>query len=114
MVALLSLVIMVIVLGGIVAATEAALFTVPHARARFLAEEGGAGKVLLGLKESMSEPIATLTAFSSLITVVGSVYSGAIAAGIFGSDWVGLFAAVLTVIIMVLGEIIPKRFGERY
>ncbi len=111
---LFSLVVMVVILGGIVAATEAALFTVPHARARFLGEEGGAGKALLGLKESMSEPIATLTAFSSLITIVGSVFSGVLAARVFGADWVGVFAAVLTVVIMVLGEIIPKRFGERY
>lgn len=114
MLTLLSLIFIIVILVGIVSAAEAAMFTVTLARARFLAEESGAGKALLALKESMSRPIAVLVGISSLITIVGSVFAGIIAARIFGERWVGFFAAILTFIIMIFADIMPKRMGERY
>lgn len=114
MLALISLVFIIIMLAGVVAAAEASIFTVPRARAKFLAEKSTAGKALYSLKESMSEPISTLVALTSLITIVGSVFTGVIAAQLFGEPWVAVFAACLTFVIMVFAEIIPKRIGERY
>ncbi|OGZ00392.1 MAG: hypothetical protein A2945_03535 [Candidatus Liptonbacteria bacterium RIFCSPLOWO2_01_FULL_52_25] len=114
MIALISLIFMIIVLDGVVSAAEAALFTVPPARAKFLSETSHAGKSLLALKESMGGPISVLVALSNLITIAGSVFSGIMAARVFGEEWVGLFAACLTFLIMVFAEIMPKRVGERY
>jgi len=114
MLTLISFVFIIVVLAGIVAAMEAAVFTVPRAHAKLLAEKSVAGKALLSLKESMSEPISTLVALTSLITIVGSVFTGVIADKVFGEPLVAVFAAFLTFAIMIFGEIIPKRLGERY
>jgi CBS domain containing-hemolysin-like protein len=111
---LLSIVILILSLDAIVSASEAAIFTVPVNRARLLAEKGPLGKTLLKLKESMERPITTLIALSNLITIGGSVFVGTVARDMFGSEGLGMFAAVLTFIVMIFGEIVPKRLGERY
>lgn len=114
MLTIILIIISVVVLNGIVSAIEAAIFSVPINRARLLAEKGYSGKVLLKLKERIHRPIVAIISLSNLITVMGSVFAGIFAARIFGDNWVGLFAAVMTFIFMIFGEIAPKRIGERY
>lgn len=112
---LILAVILVILLDFIVSMMEAAILKTPVHRARLFAQKSLPGsQALLKLKEYSEEPITTLISLSNLITVVGSVVTGAVAAEIFGDNWVWLFAAILTFIIMVWGEIIPKRLGEQY
>ncbi|MDO8504616.1 MAG: hemolysin family protein [Candidatus Liptonbacteria bacterium] len=112
--ALILTIFIILVLDGVVSASEAAIFSVPLNKAKLLAEKGRIGKVLLSLKESMERPIVTLIALSNLITIMGSVLTGIMADRTFGAKWVGVFAAVLTFLIMVFAEIIPKRLGERF
>lgn len=111
---LILFVLLLLFLDALVSAAEAAIFSVPLHRARLLAEKSRLGKVLLPLKESMERPITTLIALSNFITILGSIVTGIIAARVFGEEWVGAFAAVLTFLVMVFGEIAPKRMGERY
>jgi len=111
---LFIIVVLILALDALVSASEAAIFTVPINRARLLSEKYHLGKTLLKLKESMERPITTLIALSSLITIGGSVFVGTVASKIFGSEWLGVFAALLTLFVMILGEIVPKRLGERY
>ena len=114
MASLIVAVVTILFLDGLVSASEAAVFSVPLFRARLLAKKSKLGKTLLSLKESMEFPITTLVSLSNLITIVGSVLTGLIAADVFGEEWVGAFAAVLTFLIMIFAEIIPKRLGERF
>lgn len=111
---LFILIISVVILNGIISAIEAAIFSVPLNRVRLLAEKSYNGKILLKLKEAIHKPIVTIISLSNLVTIMGSVFAGIIAANIFGEKWVGLFATVLTFILMIFGEIAPKRMGERY
>ncbi|MBI2037224.1 MAG: HlyC/CorC family transporter [Candidatus Liptonbacteria bacterium] len=111
---LILFVLLLLLLDALVSAAEAAIFSVPLHRAKFLADKYRLGKILLPLKESMERPITTLIALSNFITILGSVMTGIIADRVFGEEWVGAFAAVLTFLVMVFGEIAPKRLGERY
>lgn len=111
---LFLIVMFMLLLDAVVSASEAAIFTVPVNRARLLAEKHSLGKSLLKLKESMEQPITTLIALSNLITIGGSVFVGTVANDVFGSKGLGAFAAILTFVVMVFGEIVPKRIGERY
>src|SRR3989338_707945 len=111
---LILFVLLLLFLDALVSAAEAAIYSVPLHRAKFLADKYRLGKILLPLKESMERPITTLIALSNFITILGSVMTGIIADRVFGEEWVGAFAAVLTFLVMVFGEIAPKRLGERY
>jgi CBS domain containing-hemolysin-like protein len=45
---------------------------------------------------------------------VGAAVSGALALELFGSKWMALFSAILTLLILVFSEIIPKTVGAHY
>jgi CBS domain containing-hemolysin-like protein len=114
MVNLVLIVILIIFLDSLISASEAAIYSVPLHRVKLLAEKNKVGKILLSLKESMERPIATLVALSNFVTVSGSIFVGVLAAKEM-DDWrLGVFSAMLTFLIIIFGEIIPKRLGERF
>ena len=45
---------------------------------------------------------------------MGAAGAGAQAAVVFGDAWLGLFSAILTLLILVFSEIIPKTLGAHY
>lgn len=110
----MSVILVVLVLDAYVSAAEAAIYSVPLHRAKFLAGKSRAGKILLSLKESMELPITTLISLSNLITILGSVFVGVIASRLVGGAWVGIFAFIFTLLVMIFAEILPKRLGERF
>jgi len=107
-------ILIILFLNGIVSAVETAIYSITPHRAKFLAEKHRVGAMLFSLKESIELPMTTLIALSNFITITGSIFVGLMAASVFGAKWLSLFAAILTFLIMLFGEIIPKRLGERY
>ncbi|MBN2158170.1 MAG: DUF21 domain-containing protein [Spirochaetes bacterium] len=72
------------------------------------------GSILKRMKDDINEPIAAILTLNTIAHTVGAAVAGAIAAELFGSRWMGLFSAILTLLILVLSEIIPKTIGARY
>ncbi len=72
------------------------------------------GKLLRELKENINSPLAVILSLNTIAHTVGAAGAGAQAAAVFGSIYVGLFSAVLTLIILVFSEIIPKALGAHY
>jgi CBS domain containing-hemolysin-like protein len=63
------------------------------------------------LGNNMDHALAAILSLNTIAHTVGAVGVGASAAAIFGSAWVGVASAVMTVLILVLSEIIPKTLG---
>lgn len=94
---------------------EAALFAVPIARVRHLADTGSrAGKVLLNYKNEIGKPIAAILILNTVSHTVGAAVAGASAAALFGEHGVLAFSLVFTLLILYLSEIIPKQIGVTY
>ncbi len=72
------------------------------------------GKLLDALKKKIDEPIAAILTLNTISHTVGAALSGAIAMQVFGSRWMALFSALLTFVILVFSEIIPKTLGAHY
>lgn len=70
--------------------------------------------VLRKLKEDISKPLAAILTLNTVAHTVGAVGAGAQAAAVFGSAFVGVASAVLTFLILVFSEIIPKTLGAHY
>lgn len=107
----------VLVLGtsALCSGTEAALFSLPLVRARQFAEEGRPGaRTLLVIREDLTRPIATLVVLNNIANIVGSIGVGQLATRALGSHLLGVFSAILTLLIIMFGEIIPKTLGERH
>lgn len=81
-----------------------------------LLEKAGkpSGAVLRRLKEDINSPLAAILTLNTVAHTVGAAGAGAQAAAVFGSAWVGLASAVLTLLILVFSEIIPKTLGAHY
>jgi len=58
--------------------------------------------------------LAAILTLNTIAHTVGAIVSGAKAAQVFGEAWIGVFSAVITILILVFSEIIPKTIGAVY
>jgi len=72
------------------------------------------GKILQHFKKNIEQPISAILTLNTISHTVGAAVSGALALKIFGSQWMALFSGVLTLLILVFSEIIPKTIGAQY
>jgi len=81
-----------------------------------LLEKAGksSGTLLHRLKDDINSSLAAILTLNTVAHTVGAVGAGAQAAVVFGSAWVGLASVVLTLLILVFSEIIPKTLGAYY
>jgi CBS domain containing-hemolysin-like protein len=77
-------------------------------------EEKPYAKVLSKLKSDINKPLAAILTLNTIAHTVGAAGAGAQAAVVFGSAWVGVASAILTLLILVFSEIIPKTLGAHY
>jgi CBS domain containing-hemolysin-like protein len=66
------------------------------------------------LKLNIDRPLAAILSLNTIAHTVGAAGVGAQAANIFGEAYFGLISAVLTILILVFSEIIPKTIGATY
>lgn len=91
---------------------EAVLLSVSHSYVAVLQEEGDpAGDLLARMRSNIDEPIAAILTLNTIAHTVGAAVGGAMALEVFGSRWIAAFSAVLTLVILVLSEILPKTIG---
>lgn len=80
-----------------------------------LAEGNRGAGILLDLKQRrVDDAISAILILNTTANTLGATMAGAQAADVFGSAWVGLFSGVLTFLILLLSEIIPKTLGAVY
>ncbi len=112
----LALVILIVIVGSaLCSGTEAALLSVPLLRVRQLAQSKKQPAIaLLKIREQINRPIATIVVLNNIFNIVGSILVGQVAASTLGDAWLGVVSGVLTFLIIVFGEILPKTIGERF
>jgi CBS domain containing-hemolysin-like protein len=94
---------------------EAVLLSVsPSFVARMEKESGSVGRRLRAMKDDVDRPLAAILSLNTIAHTVGAAGAGAQAAAVFGDTFVGIISAVLTFLILVLSEIIPKTLGAVY
>ena len=79
-------------------------------------DRGSSGaRLLLDIKrQRVDDALTAILTLNTVAHTLGATMAGAQAAKVFGSAWVGLFSGVLTFLILVLSEIIPKTLGTVY
>jgi len=112
---LIILTIGLIVGSGLFSGIEAALFAVSHGQAEiYVKQEKTGAESLLSVKQNMGHAIAVIVIGNNIVNIVGSIFVGVVAADVIGNEWIGMISAVLTFLIIILGEIIPKTIGENH
>lgn len=66
------------------------------------------------LKNDVDKPLSAILSLNTVAHTVGAAGVGAQAVKVFGEAYFGIVSAVLTILILVLTEIIPKTIGARF
>lgn len=104
-----------LVLSFICSILEAVLLSITQPFLALRVEKGDrSARLLAKMREEIDEPIAAILTLNTVAHTVGASVGGALALEVFGSEWIALFSAVLTLAILVLSEIIPKTIGATY
>ncbi len=112
----LAILISVVIFGSaLCSSTETALFSVSPLKVKQLAQSNNPSALaLLAIRENMSRPIATIVIMNNIFNIVGSILIGNTASQVLGESWLGLISGILTFLIIIFGEIVPKTIGDRY
>ena len=94
---------------------EAVLLSISPAYVVSLEQKGSkwAGRIR-ELHDNIDRPLAAILTLNTIAHTAGAAGAGAQAAKVFGATSVGIFSAVLTLLILFFSEIIPKTIGATW
>ncbi len=112
---ILETITLIIIFSFICSMTEAAILSIPILRVRVMVEQRRAGaRDLLYVKDNIALAIASLVIINNSVNIMGSMFIGQLVSSRFGDHWLGLASGMVTFLIILLGEVIPKAIGERF
>lgn len=94
---------------------EAVLLSTPMSFISMKENEGYKTATLMKrYKSNVDRPVGAILSLNTIAHTIGSAGVGAESIKIFGEEYFGLISAILTLLILVLSEIIPKTIGASY
>ncbi|MGI6144694.1 MAG: HlyC/CorC family transporter [Clostridia bacterium] len=106
--------IVLLCLSAFFSASEAAIFSANKVKIRHLAEEGNKRAILLRrLLEQPGRPISTILIGNNVVNIGSTALATSLAITFFGSSGAGIATAVMSVLILIFGEITPKTLVAR-
>lgn len=104
--------VLLIFLSAFFSSAETALTTVNHIRIRTMADEGNVrAKRVLKITEDSSKMLSAVLIGNNIVNLSASSIATTLAIGIFGSVGAGIATGILTVVILIFGEISPKTLA---
>lgn len=115
MVLLLTYLAIALITSFLCSIMEAVLLSVPISYLKSNAQNGDkSANSMIELKEDIDKPLSAILTLNTVAHTVGAAGVGAQAIIVFGEGYFGLVSAVLTILILVITEIIPKTLGANY
>lgn len=115
MLALIIVVTVVLLGSAFCSGTETALLSISPIKVRQLAQsKQPAALALASIRLHINRPIATIVILNNIFNIVGSIMIGSLTTKVLGDAWLGIFSGILTFLIIVFGEIVPKTLCQRY
>lgn len=111
---LVSYVLLALLVSFLCSMLEAVLLSSSRSHLEILAQQGRkSGRLMLAHKANVEKSISAILTLNTVAHTVGSVGAGAQAKGLYGESE-ALVAFILTLLILVFSEIIPKTVGTNY
>ena len=103
----------VLLLGsGFFSASETSLMSLSKIRIRYMEDEGVKGAKLVGsLIEKSSDLLSSILVGNNVVNIAATSVSTSLFINIFGDGGVAIATAVMTVLVLVFGEITPKTIA---
>jgi CBS domain containing-hemolysin-like protein len=110
----IGILITLLMLSAFFSASETALFSISRSKARFLANKKSRVDVLIKkMKDNPHKLLATILIGNNLVNIWASALATAITIKIFSHNAIGIATGVMTFLILIFGEIIPKSVAAK-
>lgn len=94
---------------------EAVLLSTPMSFISMKESQGSkTASLMKQYKNNVDRPVGAILSLNTIAHTIGSAGVGAESMKLFGEEYFGLISAILTLLILVLSEIIPKTIGASY
>lgn len=94
---------------------EAVLLSTPVSFISMKEREGAKNApLMMKYKTNVDRPVAAILTLNTVAHTIGAAGVGSESVKVFGEAYFGIISAVLTLLILVLSEIIPKTIGASY
>jgi CBS domain containing-hemolysin-like protein len=111
----ITLLVICLVLSGFFSSSETALFSISRIKAFHVAKDGSkTGELIVKMKQDPHTLLTTILIGNNLVNIGGSALATSLAISYFQSNAVGIATGVMTLMILVFGEIFPKAFATQY
>ncbi len=115
MLALIITVSLAALISAFCSTTEAMLYSVPWTHIEKLREQKRpVGELLYQLRVHIDQPISAVLTLNTIANTAGSALAGALATTVLGPENLIWFTVGFTILILIVGEILPKTFGVMY
>lgn len=112
---LVSYIVAALSLSFVCSMLEAVFLSITPAFVAQTRQEGGALAIHLDdMKTRVDRPLAAILSFNTVSHTLGAAGAGGEAQRIWGSDALAIVSALMTLLILIVAEIIPKTLGARY
>ena len=94
---------------------ESVLMSTPISYITMKEEEGDRNAALfMQMKTDPDRPLAAILSLNTIANTIGAAGVGQQATLLFGSHWFGLVSAIMTLLILLFSEILPKTIGTSH
>lgn len=115
MILLLSYLFLALFVSFLCSVMESVLLSTPISFLNVKEESGHkSATTFIKLKNNIERPLSAILSLNTIAHTIGAAGVGAQATKMFGELYFGIISAILTLMILVFSEIIPKTIGARY
>ena len=105
----LIILVVLLFLSAFFSSAETALTSVNRIKMKTLADDGNKrAQTVLDVLENMGKMLSTILIGNNVVNITTTTLATALTIRIFGNAYIGIFTAVLTVLLLLFGEIVPK------
>ena len=112
---MIIILIILVLLSAFFSSAETALTTVNKHKMRSLADDGDkSAKKVLRLTDNMSKMLSAILIGNNIVNISASAIATAYTTDVFGSKFIGASTGILTLVVLIFGEIVPKSWATIY
>ena len=94
---------------------ESVLLSTPLSYISMKEEEGDRNAALfMKMKSDPDRPLVAILSLNTIANTLGAAGVGRQATLVFGNEWFGLVSAIMTILILIFSEIVPKSIGTSH
>lgn len=111
----LIVILLLLILSGFFSSAETALTTVNAIKLRNLADEGSKSALkVIKVTENSGKLLSTILIGNNIVNIAASALTTTFCTDLFGSKYLGIATGILTLLVLVFGEVTPKTLAARY